>query len=265
MTTLCSIACETVHITTGRITVFGTQSTIEVTYPTLVHTFLHGQVEHCFFFTIIDTSNTSIIRLTIVSTNLINHIYRQVLQTSLDITTKEFLTIDHQFLDFLTVDLHITVIVHFGTWQLLYQFFQHGTFRSTVSRSIVPQSIPRYGNLRSLCRNCRLTQHDSIRRQCNLTHIQCRLCTCQTILLHISKVSHERNFQHIFARFDRQTESTIIIGHITGSHGAIRQREQLDSCLHNRGVILLIENRTANGHLSTLCKQHSRAKSYQQN
>ena len=113
MTTLCSIACETVHITTGRITVFGTQSTIEVTYPTLVHTFLYSQVKHCFFFTIIDTSNTSIIRLTIVSTNLINHIHRQVLQTSLDITTKELLTIDHQFLDFLTVDLHITVIVNY--------------------------------------------------------------------------------------------------------------------------------------------------------
>ena len=240
------MACETVHITVCRVTVFCTQSTTEVTNPTLVHTLLYGQVEHGFFFTIVDTCNTGIIRLTVVSTNLFNHVYRQVLQTGLNIATKEFLTIDHQFLDFLTIDLHVTVIVYFGTRQLLYQFFQHSTFRSTVSRCIVTQCIARNGYLRSFCGNYRFLQHDSICSQCNLTHVQSWLGTRQLILFHIVEVTYIRYLQHILTRTNIQAEVTVRVCHITHSHGAVRQRQELNGSLHNRRIVLLIHYCSAN-------------------
>ena len=123
---------ETVDIGIQRIAVFCTCSGIQVTNPSLVHTFLYLNIKNGFFFTVINTGNTGVVRLSVVSIDLVNHICRQVLQTGLHITTEEFLTVHQEFLDFLTVQLHITVIVHFCTWNLLYQFFQCSAFRSTV-------------------------------------------------------------------------------------------------------------------------------------
>ena len=128
LTTLVSMTGKTINIGTSRIAFFCSNTTIDISDPTLIHSFLHFQVEHSFFFTIVNTSNTGIVRLSIVSIDFINHIDRQVLQTSLHITAKEFLSINKKLFHFLTIDFHITVIIHFSTRNLLDQFFQHGTF-----------------------------------------------------------------------------------------------------------------------------------------
>ena len=214
---------KTVDVSTGCIAVFCTDTTIDITYPTLVHTLLHGQVEHGFFFTIVDTGDAGIVRLTIVCIDFLNHVYRKVLQTGFHVSTEEFFTVHHQLLDFLTVDLHITVIVHFGTRQFLHQFFQHGTFRSTIGRCIITQCITRNGYLRSFCGNHGFAQHDGIRRQGNLADIQGRFRSGQLILLFVRKITHERHLQYILTRTSRQAEVTTIIGHITYHHRTIGQ------------------------------------------
>ena len=160
---LVSMAGKTVDIGTGRITLLRTQSAIQVTHPSLVHTLLHGEVEHGFFFTVVNAGNTGIVRLSVVSIDFVHHVHRQVLETGLHVATEEFLAVHQQLLHFLTVDFHITFIVHFGTRQFLHQFFQSGSFRRTVSRGIVSQGIARHGYLRSFRCNYRLLQHDGIR------------------------------------------------------------------------------------------------------
>ena len=116
------MSTKTVYIGIGRITVFRTQSTIQVPKPTLIHTFLYRQIKYGFLFTIINTFYTCIIRLSIIRIDSFNHAYRQILQSGLYITTKEFFSIHHDFFHFLAINFHVSVIINFSTWKFLDQF-----------------------------------------------------------------------------------------------------------------------------------------------
>ena len=219
------ISCIAIRSITSIFTLSITYTGIHITNPSLVHPFLNGKVEYGFFFTIINTSNTGIVRLTVISANLFHHIGRQVLQTGLYITAKEFLTIHQQLGNGLTIQLHITIIIHFCTWNLTYQFFQCSTFGSTISRCIVTQSITRYSYRRSFGSNHRFTQHHRICTQSNFSYIYCGFGRSKLHFLHIRSIAYKRNFQHIFTRTGFKTESTVVVCHITRRHCTVGQRK----------------------------------------
>ena len=232
----------------GRISVFGSSSGIQVSNPTLVHPLLDGQVQHHFFFTIVDTCNTGIIGLSFIRIDFFNHADRQILQTRLHITAKEFLAINQNPLDLLTIHLYITIVVHLGTRKFLHQFFQHGTFRRTISCRIISQSIARYRHLCRFGSNHGFSQQDSIGSQRDFTQIQGRLGCGKLELFGISKVTNKRNLQYILSRTGRQAELPVKIRSLSGHHTTVWQRQQLNRCRRNRRVIPLVQHDTRHRH-----------------
>ena len=132
------------------VTVFCSGSQIHITEPSLIHSFLDSQVKHCLFFTIVNTCHTRHIRLFVIGTHLVNDIHRQVLHGNIRIVGKEFLTVYHNFLDFLSIDGNRSVFIDFRTRQLLHQFFQCRTFRYTIGGTVIYQCILGSSHFRSL-------------------------------------------------------------------------------------------------------------------
>ena len=160
-----------IHHHAGHITVLRTISKICIAEPSPVHALLHSKVQHCFFLTVIYPGYTCQIRLFIISFQFINHVDRQIFQAGLHITAKELLTIHHNFLQFLTVNLHITIIINFRSGKFFHQFLQHGTFRRTISSRVIHQRIFHHLHLRCFSSNYCFGKHNSIRFECHCTHI----------------------------------------------------------------------------------------------
>ena len=115
------------------------QTTIDLTEPTIVHTFLHGEVEHCFVFAIINTRDTAQVALAVVCLNPVDDIGWEILEGDVLVVDKEFFTIHEHLLHFLTIDFDGTIIVNRSTWKLLYEVLQHTTFMHAVCISIVDE------------------------------------------------------------------------------------------------------------------------------
>src|SRR5574344_684866 len=111
---------------------FCTSTQVNITKPALIHTFLYGKVENSLFFTIINTCYTSQIRLLIICFKVLNHIYREVLKTGFNITTKELFTFDHDFLNLFTINLYSTIVRNLSSRKFSNQFFEHSTLRSSI-------------------------------------------------------------------------------------------------------------------------------------
>ena len=118
-----------------------TCSEVDIAKPSLIHALLHSQVEHRFFFSILNARHTCHIRLSIISTHILHHIYRQVLQASSHIASEELLAIHHNLRDALAVDLYIAFRIHLGTRHLSHQLFEHGTFGYPIGSCVVHQRI----------------------------------------------------------------------------------------------------------------------------
>jgi len=166
-----SIFNKTVQHNTSHVAVFRTSGHIGITEPPLVHAFLYGQVEHRLLLTVVNTGDTCQIGLLVVGFQLLYHIYRQILQTGLYVSTKELLPVDHNLRQVLTVDFHIPLVINLRTGQLLHQLFEHGSLGGTISRGIIDQCIFHHLHLRRFCRNHSLGQHHRIRFQCQGTHV----------------------------------------------------------------------------------------------
>ena len=125
---------EAVQHKAAHIAVFRPSGHVGITEPTLVHAFLYGQVEHRLLLTVVNTGDTCQIGLLVVGFQLLYHIYRQVLQTGLYVSTEELLAVDHNLRQVLTVDFHITLVVNLRTGQLLHQLLEHGSLGGTIGR-----------------------------------------------------------------------------------------------------------------------------------
>ena len=154
-----------------HITVFRTISHIRIAEPPLIHTFLHGKVEHRLLFTVIYTGDACQVGLLIVGFQFINYIHRQVLQARLYIAPEELFAVHHDFLQLFAVNRHIAVIIDFRTGQFLHQFFQHRPFRRAISRGTVHQRIFHHLHLRRFRHYHSLGKHNGIRFERYRTHI----------------------------------------------------------------------------------------------
>ena len=147
-----------------HITVFRTISHIRIAEPPLIHTFLHGKVEHRLLFTVIYTGDACQVGLLIVGFQFINYIHRQVLQARLYIAPEELFAVHHDFLQLFAVNRHIAVIIDFRTGQFLHQFFQHRPFRRAIGRGTVHQRIFHHLHLRRFRHYHSLVSHNALQK-----------------------------------------------------------------------------------------------------
>ena len=95
---------KAVHHETTRIAVFRTVSEIYIRQPAFLHFRLHREVNHRFFFPVIDTCHARVVALTVVCLDFLYHVGRQVLHRHLGVVIEEFLAVYHDSLHFLSVD-----------------------------------------------------------------------------------------------------------------------------------------------------------------
>ena len=117
-----------------HVAVLGACGEVDVAKYTLIHAFLHRQVEHGLLLTVVNAGDTGQVTLLVVGLQLIHHIHGEVLQAGLHVAAEELLAIHHQLLHLLTIDLHVTIFIHLGTGEFLDQLLQHSALGGAVSR-----------------------------------------------------------------------------------------------------------------------------------
>ena len=230
--------------TSGTIPVFITYTEVDIRHQTLIHTFLHIEVEHGLFLTIINTRHLREITFLIVSLDLINNTGWQVLEGSLGISGHKLLTVNEDFLHLLTIDFDGTVIAHLSTRQTFHKLFYHRTFWSTVGSRIIYEGILLERYFLSHSGNHSPFQHDGISTDDDITQCQI-LVLFKNHTLHGRLISDTRNLQKILAIFRRiQMEKTFLVADGTRHIGAIGF-EQLDGHLLYRILGIPVDNRSA--------------------
>ena len=146
----------------ARIAALRTRTKVGICEEAPVHARLDTEVQHGLLVTVVDTRHAGKIALLIVGTNIIDDVCRQVLHGCLCVTRHEFLTVNENLFNRLTIDGDLAVVIHLGTWQFLHQLLSNTTLRGTIGGCIIDEGIFLHRHLRGLGR-CRYAfQHDCI-------------------------------------------------------------------------------------------------------
>ena len=167
---------------------------VDVGKHTLVHTFLHTEVEHGLFLAIIDAGYLREITLLIIRLDFVDDAGRQVFQGSLGIARHKLLAIHENLLHFLTINLDGTIVANFSTRQALHQLLNHRTFRCAVSSRIIDEGILLQVHLLSHGSNHGTLQHNRIGTHHHLAHRQI-LVIRNFDTLYGSLVTYTRHFE----------------------------------------------------------------------
>ena len=98
-----------------RVAIFSTIRQVEVGHPRFIQLALGHDVEHGHFFAIVDTSHLGVVALLLVRLDTVDHIHGQVLHRHIFVALEEVLTIDQEFLDFLTIPRNLAIVADFDT------------------------------------------------------------------------------------------------------------------------------------------------------
>ena len=145
-----------------EVTAVGSDSEIDIGHETLVHTWFDTEVEHRFFLSVLDTTDTREVALLIVGLDAVDDVGGQVLEGGLRVACHELLAIHEDLLDFLSVDLDGSVVIDLGTRETLHEFFHHRTFWCTEGAGIIHKGVGLQRHLRGPCRHRGALQHDGI-------------------------------------------------------------------------------------------------------
>ena len=181
---------------TACITVFSTGCDIGIHHHTFVHTGLDTEVEHRLLLTIVDTADARQIALLIIGFDTIDNVCGQILDGSLRVASHEFLTVDEDFLDFLTVDLDRAIVADLCTRQTLDEFLYHRTLWRTEGICVIYKCVGFQSYFRSMGRHSSTFQHNGIGFQGNRTH-RMILALRNRNLLRVVLKTNEGNLQGI--------------------------------------------------------------------
>ena len=160
---------EVVDVGIAFVSVFGSVSSDQIAHPSAV--LFQSQVQDGCFVSVLDAGHSLFITLFLVSLQFFDGIGRQVLHRHFRIVAEELFSVDHDFLDFLTVEGDFPVLVYLYARQLFDQFFEHIARCHPVGRGVVFRSVGIDDNGRRFGRNDCLGQQDSICLQCQVAQI----------------------------------------------------------------------------------------------
>ena len=118
---------------TTAITMTGSCRQVGIHHISFIHTPLDTEVQHGLLLTIVDTTDTGKVTLLVISPHPLNDRRRQVFHCRLRVTRHELLTVNQDFLHFLTIDGHLTSVIHLCARQFTHQFLYDRSFWGTIS------------------------------------------------------------------------------------------------------------------------------------
>ena len=102
----------------------GANSKVNVGEYSFVHASLDSEVEDSLLIAIVDTGDTAEVTLLVVCFDGVYYRCRQVLHCRLCIAGHEFLSVNENLLDGLTVDLDCSVVADLGARKFLHEGFE---------------------------------------------------------------------------------------------------------------------------------------------
>ena len=221
---------ETVDGESLRPAVFRTITQVDVTEPTVVHTFLHSQVKHGFFFTIVNICYTCEITLALVSLDFINHVGWDVLHGHVGVIEEELLTIHKNLGNLFTVDGYTTIFIYLYTWEFLYESLQCRTFWHTIGISVIHDRVAAHLYRSNIGGYRHVLDHLGIRNDVYVTHADVLvLLVGQVQRHHLGLEAHVGDLQGILAGlhiFNAETTIKTCCG--TSNHAAVGKVEDTD-------------------------------------
>ena len=200
---------------TTRISATCTDTNIIVSHEASVHTWLNTEVKHSLLFAVLNTTDTGQITLLVVGLDTVDNVRRQVLHGRLRITSHKLLTINEDFLHFLTIDLDTTVVADLSTRKSLNQFLDHRTFWGTEGSSVVDEGVCLQRYLSCMSCNGSTLQHDSIGLQGNGAQLHILIGLCADTL-GVSLEAHTRHLYDISScTWSLYTKTTVKFGQHT--------------------------------------------------
>ena len=128
---------ETVYIESGLIAVVGAVAGLDRAEPSVLHPFLHGEVDYGLVLAVIHAGEAGQVAFAVNYLQLVDHVDRQVLRGHLGVVGEEFLAVDEDFGHLLAVGGYFAVGIHFDARQTLEEVLHHGVGLCLVGVGVV--------------------------------------------------------------------------------------------------------------------------------
>ena len=132
-----------------------------ITEPSLLHSWLDGQVDHGFFIPVIESGHPCHIAQAVQHLYFFHHFRRQVFGSYFRVVGEEFFSVYQYFLDFFSIDGNLSFAVNFHAGHLFQQVFQDSPFGCLVRVGVIFDRVVADDHFRSLADHDGFTQLDS--------------------------------------------------------------------------------------------------------
>ena len=115
-----------------RVTIFRAVGQVNIRNQRLIEFALRRNVKHVRLFAIVDASHLCVVTLLLIRLNLAHQVSGEILHRDVGIAFKEILSVNEEFRNLFTVNLHLPVVINFRTGKLLNQSFERRTLGHTI-------------------------------------------------------------------------------------------------------------------------------------
>ena len=224
---------EAVDVERGLIAVIRTVTGLHGAEPSVFHPFLYGKVDYGLVLAVIYARKTRQVALAVHYLEFVDHVDRQIFRRHFGIVGEEFLAVDKDFCNFLTVGGDFSVGVHFHSGKSLEQFLDHGVGLGLVAVGVELHGIGHHldGGFHSHGRNLSEAYGGVPQAEC----IGGDVPVGDIYLAVTFSVTYVCSFQQVFSLPDSfQRESAVKVGDPSGNKRRVAGRQQPDCSIRQR-------------------------------